>query len=406
MSFRELAAVALQSLLAHRLRSTLTVLGIIIGIASVISLMAIGEGAKSAAEKEISNLGTNLIFVTPGEALNNSISLGKGSAATLTYEDARAVGKYCSAVDLVAAQYGASFQLERGAVNTRTQVVGTDASFPDVRNFHPEHGRFFSDSEVQGCEAVCVLGKTVAATLFGDGAAVGSNLLIKGQAFTVIGVMEKKGSGPMGDSDDQVLVPISTGYLRLFGLNSVTGRTVKAIYIKTKDNASSEAQFQITNLIRLRHNIVGGKDDFLLGSQNEILQTAARITGLLSVLLSMTAGISLLVGAIGIMNIMLVTVNERTDEIGIRKAIGAKYKDIMTQFIMESVVLSMCGGILGVSIGVSFSLLFSAVAHFPPSVTLNSIILSFFLAFAVGLISGFYPARKAALMDPIVALRS
>jgi putative ABC transport system permease protein len=405
MDFAELCRVALHSLLSHRLRSGLTILGIVIGIASVIALMAIGEGTRVATSREINSLGTNLIFISPGEAFNGGVSKGKGSATTLTYDDALAIQRFCPAVELVAAQYSGSYQVESDSANTSTTVVGTDASFPEVRNFGTNRGRFFNESEVESCAAVCTIGKTVAATLFPNVDALGKTVLVGGQSFTVIGVMESKGTGPMGDSDDQVLIPVTTGYLNIFGLNSVSGRTVRIIFVKAKDKCSSEAQFQIINLLRLKHDTTISKDDFSIGSQNDILQTANHITGLFSALLTTTACISLMVGAIGIMNIMLVTVTERTAEIGIRKAIGAREKDILLQFVIESVVLSMCGGLIGVLTGVGASFVVTFVANLPPAITAGSILFSFILALSVGLSSGIYPARKAARLDPIAALR-
>lgn len=407
MSLFEFAKLALSSLLAHRLRSSLTMLGIAIGIASVIGLLALGEAAKFAAIQEISKLGTNLIFVRPGEATSISASKGKGSATTLTYDDAIALKDFCPAVQEVAAEFGGSFQVECGSCNTNTQVAGVDASYSSVRNFKTAKGRFFTQNEVAACSQVCTLGTTVAETLFtGESeTALDKTIFIKGQAYKVIGIMESKGSGPMGDSDDQIILPITSGYLTLFGTNNVTGRTVKSIYVTALPSKSGAAQFQIINLLRLRHNLTSEKDDFILGSQKEILQTADKITNLFSALLTVIAIISLTVGAIGIMNIMLVTVSERTREIGIRIAVGASFSDIVTQFLMESIFLSMCGGAIGIVTGVVFSLTATAVMKLPPTITISSVLLSFFLSLAVGVVSGIYPARRAALLNPVEALR-
>ncbi len=406
MNSLELLCIALQSLNAHKLRSVLTMLGVAIGIASVIALMAVGEAAKTAAVSEISKLGTNLLFVTPGAASSVGASKGMGTAKTLVYEDAAAIKSLCSAVEMVAAQYQGSFQIESETANTKTQVVGVDLDFPEVRSFHPSQGRFFDQNDLKSCARACLLGQSVARKLFPGDEPAGKEVLVGSLPFTVIGIMESKGAGPMGDSDDQVLIPITTGYLTLFGSDKVTGKIVSRIYVRAKAEQMSDAQFQMVNLLRLRHNIIDEDDDFKIGSQNEILETAGKITGMLSLLLSAIAAISLTVGSIGIMNIMLVTVSERTKEIGIRIAIGASFSDILSQFLAESTLLSVAGGAVGIVCGITVSFGGSELMHVPPSITLHSILLSASLSVVVGVLSGLYPARRAALLDPVEALRS
>lgn len=407
MNLVELFKISLQGILSNKLRSGLTVLGIIIGIASVIALLGIGEGAKKEAEKQVQSLGVNLIYVRPGSIGQGGVSMGQGTAPTLTYEDARAIKENCPAVMDVAAQYSSNLQVQNGELNTVTSVVGTDPSYTEIRNFHPVRGRFFTEKEMQDSARVCVLGDTVKEDLFPDVNAISKQVLVRGELFEVIGVMEHKGANQMTDMDDQIFIPITTGYSTLFGLNLVTGQSVRSILVRAKDGEDLQAQFQITNLLRLRHNIkTPDGDDFMLRTQMDIMQTAQSITGVFSLLLGATASISLLVGGIGIMNIMLVSVTERTREIGIRKAIGAKYKDILSQFVIEAVLLSSTGGIFGILIGVLGSDWISKLAEWTTVVTPASIILSLVVSLAIGLFFGIYPARKAALLDPIVALRT
>jgi putative ABC transport system permease protein len=407
MQILELAEIALQGILANRLRSTLTVLGIVIGIASVITLLAVGQGAKEQAEKQIQSLGTNLIYVRPGSAGTGGVSLGGGSAPTLTIEDAYAIRDNCPAVADVAPVYNSNYQVQYGENNTLTSIVGTEPSHTEVRNFHAVRGRFFNQSDVDLSARVAVIGDTVAENLFQRQDPIGKEILIRGELFEVIGLMEHKGASQMNDMDDQIFVPISTGYSTLFGLNAVTGRSVRNILVQAKDGEDLQAQFQITNLLRQRHNIQSpDQDDFMLRTQADIMQTAQSITGVFSLLLGATAGISLLVGGIGIMNIMLVSVSERTREIGIRKAIGAKYTSILSQFVLESVILSLSGGIMGIILGYAGSYSISQLAKWSTTVTPLSVILSFAVSLAIGLFFGIYPARKAAKLDPIVSLRA
>ncbi|MBY0550682.1 MAG: ABC transporter permease [Candidatus Obscuribacterales bacterium] len=407
MSFLEQLAIAWQGLLGNRLRSVLTVLGIVIGIASVITLLGIGQGAKQEAEKQVQALGVNLIYIRPGSSGTGGISQGQGTAPTLTYDDARSIKENCPAVQDSAPQYSSSFQVQYNEQNTMTSVVGTDPSYTKIRNFFTARGRFFSESDVEQAARVCVIGDTVANNLFGSENPLRKSILIRGELFEVIGIMEHKGVTQGMDMDDQIFIPLSTGYASLFGLNAVTGRSVRSILVQAKDGEDMQAEFQITNLLRLRHNVqTPDGDDFTLRTQSDIMQTAQSITGVFSLLLGATAGISLLVGGIGIMNIMLVSVTERTREIGIRKAIGAKYWDILAQFVLEAVMMSLCGGLLGIGLGISGSYLISNFANWTTVVTPDSVILSFVVSLSIGLFFGIYPARKAAKLDPIVALRS
>lgn len=406
MNILQLLSIAWQGLVSNKLRSGLTVLGIIIGIGSVITLLGIGEGAKAEAEKQVSSLGVNLIYVRPGSVSTSSISQGQGTAPTLTYYDAVAIKENCPAVEAVAAQYQSSFQVQRDENNTLTSVVATEPSYPSIRNFNTKRGRFFNEIEFNEAARVAVLGDTVSNNLFGGENPIGQRILIRGELFTVIGEMEHKGVTQMMDMDDQVFIPLSTGYATLFGLNQVTGKAVRSVLVEAKKDQDLQANFQITNLLRLRHNLKTEEDDFTVRTQLDIMQTAQSITGVFSLLLGATAGISLLVGGIGIMNIMLVSVTERTREIGIRKAIGAKYKDILSQFVLEALLMSLTGGVLGILLGILGSHSISTFAKWTTVVTPISIVLSFCVSLAIGLFFGIYPARKAAKLDPILALRS
>jgi putative ABC transport system permease protein len=409
MGFAELISIAWQGILDNRMRSILTVLGIIIGIGAVIVLLAIGQGAKLETQKQIQSLGSNLIYIRPGSVSPSSISLGQGSAATLTYNDANAIREICPAVADVAAVYNSMFQVQHAGMNTSTSIVATEPSYCDIRNFHTIKGRFFTQADCDSYARVCVLGDTVVENIFGeDEDPVGKSVLIRGEVFNVLGVMEHKGMSQFNDNDDQIFVPLTTGYNTLFGSNAATGRIVKSVLVEAKaEDEVSQAEFQITNVLRQRHKCmppVG--DDFMIRTQVDIMQTAQSVTEVFTLLLGTTAGISLLVGGIGIMNIMLVSVTERTREIGIRKAIGARYHQIMAQFIIEAMVLSLAGGIIGIAVGLLGAALVGNLAKWTTEVTPESVILSFFVSIAIGLFFGIYPARQAARLDPITALRA
>jgi len=409
MHFWELVQLAWQGIAANRMRSGLTVLGIIIGIASVIALLAIGQGAKVETERQIQSLGSNLLYVRAGAASTGHVSLGLGSAVTLTWEDAQAMRDVCPAVLNVAPGLDSPQQVQYGGQNTSTNIMGTLPEYTDVRNFHTIRGRFFNQAEVDHNDRVCVLGDTVITNLFNDDDdPIGKQILIKGEIFTVIGIMEHKGVNQFRDLDDQIFVPLTTAYNRLFGLNAVTGHHVQYILVQARDESGIlPAQFQITNLLRLRHKIKPPlTDDFMIRTQMELLQTAQSVTSVFTMLLGSTAGISLLVGGIGIMNIMLVSVTERTREIGIRKAVGARPGDILWQFVIEATVLSVTGGIIGIALGILGSQAIGHFAQWTTIVTPFSVLISFTVSILVGLFFGIYPARCAAKLDPMVALRS
>jgi putative ABC transport system permease protein len=407
MSLIELIRLAWQSIASNKMRSSLTVLGIIIGIAAVICLLAIGYGAQLETEKQIKNLGTNIIFVRAGSASTGHVSMGVGSASTLTWEDADAIRKVCPAVENVVPGVQGGNQVALGNLNTNTTVCAVVPEYPFVRNFHPEKGRFINQTDMDHNARVCCLGQTVVETLFGDEDPIGKTVLIKSEMFKVIGVMERKGASMFSDQDDQVFIPLTTGFNRLFGLKPVKGRSVGFILVQAKSaDDVLPAQFQVTNLLRMRHKIRPPfNDDFMIRTQKELMQTQETVNQVFTILLGSTASISLLVGGIGIMNIMLVSVTERTREIGIRKAIGAKYRDILLQFVIEATVLSFSGGIAGIILGIASSQAVSYFAKWTTLVTLDSVLLSFCVSIVIGLFFGIYPARRAARLDPIAALR-
>lgn len=408
MNLFELILIAWQSIVANRLRSTLTVLGIIIGIGAVIALLAIGQGAKEDTQKQIRALGTNIVFVRAGAAATGHVSLGMGSAATLTWEDAKAIQETCPAVDYVAPGIMSQQQVQFGSQNTNTTITATTSEYPEVRNFFTEEGRFITKEDLDHNRRICILGRTVVENLFDEVNPLGKSVLIKGELFNVVGVMERKGVTQFMDMDDQIFIPLTTGFHRLTGMKSVTGRSVNWVVVRARtDDEVLPAQFQITNLLRLRHRIKPPfGDDFILRTQKEFLQTAESVTEIFTVLLGSTAGISLLVGGIGVMNIMLVSVTERTREIGIRKALGARPSDILWQFVIEATVLTLSGGIAGILLGIGASYAVSYFAKWTTVVTPISVILSFAVSIIVGLFFGIYPARRASKLDPVAALRS
>ena len=403
MNLLEALRVALVGLQANKMRSALTMLGIIIGVGSVIAMIAIGRGASADVQERIRSMGTNLLTVWPGQARVGRLFGGVGSRDSLKLEDANAIKRKCPDVLAVAPQVSGSAQVKWRNQNTNTQIIGTTPEYVRVNNQPLDRGRFFSAKEVSGSRPVCVLGTTTVENLFGRNDPIGQRIRIRNVSFDVIGVLRSKGgASSFRDPDDMIVVPLSVGMRRLFGLDYVQRIFVEA----SGATPLSQAQDDITRLLRRRHRIRAGEDDdFNVRTQTEILETFSQTSRTFTLLLASIAAVSLMVGGIGVMNIMLVSVTERTREIGIRKAVGAKRRDILVQFLIESVTLCVIGGLLGVGLGVSGATTLSKAAGWRTIVTPDAIALAFLFSAAVGIGFGIYPAQKAAKLEPIEALR-
>lgn len=404
MDIVESVKMATTTLLANKLRSTLTMLGIIIGNASVIAMVGIGEGAQRFVSGQFESLGTNVLFIVPGnrDAQRTTIDLPR----TLVLEDAEAIATQVPTVGAVAPQLHSRELVTYRNRNTYSLIVGTNPDFTTVRSFEPERGRFVNDLDLRRNNQVVALGADLAERLFGNQEPIGQQVRIKNISFLVIGVMEAKGAVLGTNYDDSAYIPVSTMASRIIGQNSPYGVNLTFISVSAQNEASVDAaQFQITNLLRLRHNITR-EDDFSVQSQKDVLEIAGTVTGALTIMLAAIAGISLLVGGIGVMNIMLVSVTERTQEIGLRKAIGATQQDVMIQFLIEAVILSAAGGLLGTALGVGGVLLIGVLTPFAAGVSPIAIALAVGVSGGIGIIFGVVPARRAAQLDPIVALRS
>ncbi|MEL6468258.1 MAG: ABC transporter permease [Cyanobacteria bacterium J06623_4] len=401
--------MALEALWSNKLRSALTMLGVIIGIGSVISITSIGQGIQKSTEESIRGLGTDVLQVIAGSAESDGISQGQGSVTTLTWEDAQAIAEQAPSATIVSAYLQRNAQVVYGENNTSTTVYGTDLSHPDARNTYPAQGRFFTQEELDNSVSVAVIAPTVQANLFSPSVdPIGESIRIQGEMYSVIGVMEVKGAQGPQDRDDAIYIPLTTMSARMIGNNSLVGVSVNGIYVKGQDESQLEAvKFQLENILRLRHNIALPKDDdFRVVNQADVLETLSTVLGLLTTLIVAIAGISLVVGGIGIANIMLVSVVERTREIGIRKALGATERTILSQFLTESIVISLVGGGVGISLGVVVTFVSATAFQFPFVVSGGAVGAGFALSTVVGLVAGVVPARNASRLDPIVALRS
>ena len=398
--------ISFRALWVNKMRSSLTMLGIIIGVGAVIAMVAVGTGASRKISEQISSIGSNLLIILPGSTTAGGVRMGAGSQPTLSLADAEAIFKECSAVSDVGPVLGGVAQIVYGHMNWSTGVTGTTPGMLEVRDWRLSSGRPFTEQDVKSATKVALLGQTVVDNLFGDQNPVGQTIRIKNVPFTVIGVLAPKGQSPQGqDQDDAIYVPVTTAQKKLFG-TQFPGM-VRIIMIKAKSTEDLvPAETQITELLRQRHHIGPKQDnDFTVRNLTQIMQAAEQSTRVMALLLGAIASVSLLVGGIGIMNIMLVSVTERTREIGIRMAIGAKTWDIRLQFIIEALTLSLIGGVLGIVIGVSTAVILSSVSGWPTVVSVLSILLAFSFSGFIGIFFGFYPAYKASLLNPIDALR-
>lgn len=400
--WKESLSMALSSILATRLRSFLTMLGIIVGVACVIAMISLGQGAKEQVTQMIEGLGANLLFVQPGARREGRVHFERGSMLNLKAEDARALTDEASSVARAAANLTRSAQVVYRDNNVRTRIHSTTENYPVVRNSAVERGIFFSREDQRQRRRVAVLGETVVKELFKQEDPIGEYIKINRVNFQVIGVMSPKGGFGWRDEDDVVYIPLSTGQRRLFGVDYVSWIDVEA----SSRDSMKKAEEEITRILRRRHRIrPGAPDDFHIRSQAEYLTTVQETSKTFTLLLAGIATVSLIVGGIGIMNIMLVSVTERTREIGIRKALGGQKRDILAQFLIEAVMMSLTGGLLGIVVGIVFSRFMSTMGGWPTSVSSGAVLLSFTFAFCVGLFFGLYPARRAASLKPIEALR-
>ena len=397
------ARLALRALRRNKLRSSLTGLGIIIGVAAVVAMVAIGNGARASIESKVSSLGQNLLLVFAGSSRGGGVNGGLGSASTLTLADAEAMGKEVPDVIAVSPEVRTAGQAIANGHNWSTQISGESAQYLSIRSWDVAAGTMFTDRDVRTAAKVAVIGSKTAAQLFGAENPVGRVVRVKSIPFVIIGLLTSKGAGMGGNNQDDILiVPYTTAMKRLTG-----DKSLKSVNLEISGaGRMATAQEQITNLLRQRHNLPADKDDdFSILNQKEIADTVGTISTVITLLLGSVAGISLLVGGIGIMNIMLVSVTERTREIGIRIAVGAQPQDILLQFLIEAVTLSLLGGGIGVLIGFGAARLASLLVGFDAVVSPGSVLLAFSVSAAIGIFFGFYPARRAAAMDPIEALR-
>ena len=403
MNLSVLLAIGLQALTRNRMRSALTVLGIVIGVAAVIATLAIGQGARAAVQAQISALGANVLTVIPGTVSAGGVHMGLGGVSTMTPEDADAIRKECPAVVAVSPIVRRGFQVVYANQNWGTNVQGVSPEYLDIRQWPVADGAMFTDSDVRGAAKVCVLGSKVKDQLFPDSSPVGTMIRIKDIPFRVVGVLAAKGGQSFGgDQDDVVLIPYTTGQRKLLGITYLNNINASAASPQTVNEAVNE----ITDLLRQRHHIrPGADDDFFIFTQLDIASTAETTSQVMTTLLASIAAVSLLVGGIGIMNIMLVSVTERTREIGIRRAIGAKRLDILLQFLTEAAFLSLAGGVIGVVIGVGTANAITNIARWPTVVQPQVVVIALGFASLVGLFFGYYPARRAAYLDVIDSLR-
>jgi putative ABC transport system permease protein len=397
--------VAFRALIRNKMRAALTMLGIIIGVSAVIAMVSIGQGASASVQAQIESIGTNLLFVSAGAQNVGGVRSGTGDTGTntLTVEDLDAIKREVPSVSMVTPNVNARSQLIAGNMNWNTAVTGVSEQYPEIRKWPVASGSFFSDSDVRSAARVIVIGQTLADNLFPGADPIGQDLRVQNLPFRIVGVMNRKGQDPQGrDQDDVAFAPFTTVQKKILGRDRIQIAFVSAI----SQDATYTAQSQITELLRQRHKLTASEpNDFTVRNMTDVAEAANETSKTMTILLACIAGVSLLVGGIGIMNIMLVSVTERTREIGIRMAIGARSSAVRSQFLIESIVLSLTGGTIGIILGIVLSLVIPAFLGWPTLVSMMAIVGSVLFSAAVGIFFGYYPARKAASLDPIEALR-
>ena len=410
MSITNLFKISIRAIAANKLRFFLTMLGIIIGVASVITMLAIGQGSKESIRNQISEMGSNMIMIMPGQDMRGGVRQDASSMETLKLTDYQALKEQCRYISAISPVVNSSGQFINGNNNAPSTIYGVNQDYLEIRKLEVEEGEMFDDDDIKAGAKVCIIGKTVADNLFPDGTdPIGHVIRFNSKPFRIVGKMKSKGYNSMGmDQDDVVLAPYSAVMKRILAITYVQSISCSAVIEGLTDKAVDE----ITSILRSRHKLKdatddseGDEDDFNIRSQEELASMMNSTTDLLTILLACIAGISLVVGGIGIMNIMYVSVTERTREIGLRMSVGARGIDILSQFLIESVMLSVTGGIIGVLLGVGATFAVNLIAHWPVSIQAWSVLLSFFVCTATGVFFGWYPAKKAAMLDPIDAIR-
>lgn len=403
MNYTNSVKIALNALKRNKFRAFLTMLGIIIGVASVIVMLAIGQGSKKSIQDQMSSMGTNLIFAMPGSEQRGGVQMGNSDAQSMTLSDVTAIEKDCPAISDVTPQVRASGQAVVGNQNWPTSIYGVNNKYLNIRKYTIASGRNFSDREIQTYAKVCLLGQTVIENLFGKTDPIGQTVRFRNIPLRVIGVLDAKGENGMGqDQDDLIIAPYTTVQKRVLSITYIQG-----IFASAASESQNDAAIeQITESLRKSHKLKEGEaDDFQVRSQSELVQTFSSISDIMTALLGAISGISLLVGGIGIMNIMYVSVTERTREIGLRLSVGGRENDILLQFLIESILLSAFGGIIGITLGIAATQITASIMSWPVVITPISVLMSFLVCSAIGIFFGWYPARKAASLNPIDALR-
>nr|WP_319571129.1 ABC transporter permease [uncultured Draconibacterium sp.] len=404
MNYTNLTKIATTALKRNKFRAILTMLGIIIGVGSVIAMLSIGESSKQSIREEMSDMGTNMLFVMPGQQRRGGVMMGNSNTKTLTLKDVDALRKEAKNITEVSPQVSTSGQAVNGNNNWPTTIYGVDASYLDIRKYELEDGRIFTDKEIKSLAKVCIVGKTVVENIFTSGMdPIGQTIRFGGIPLKVIGVLKEKGQNGMGmDQDDMILAPYTSVQRRMLAITHIQSIYASAV----SEEQSNAAIYEMETILRRQHKLKEGEqDDFQVRSQAEMVEMVSSVTDMLTLLLGAVAGISLLVGGIGIMNIMFVSVTERTKEIGLRMSVGGRGFDILMQFLIEAVMLSILGGIIGIIFGTALSYLASFALNMPFVVDTQAVGLSFLVCSVIGIFFGWYPARKAANLDPIDAIR-